>query len=148
MENTEVVKDYDTGVSLGHAFIIFVNAKYVTHALNEMNCEVLDGHPMRISPYQQDPSCHESGLRNVLVHNLPKDITDRLFYDTFHFGGSIILLCFRQRDENNVLTGSRFVRYADEEPAKRVIQMVNGCLIGWCKVHVQQWHRLASAHQQ
>ena len=59
-------------------------------ALDTMNFDVLKGRPIRIMWSQRDPSLRRSGVGNVFIKNLDKEIDNKAMYDTFSAFGNIL----------------------------------------------------------
>lgn len=59
-------------------------------ALDTMNFDSLKGRPIRIMWSQRDPSLRKSGVGNVFIKNLDKNIDNKAMYDTFSAFGNIL----------------------------------------------------------
>ena len=67
--------------------LIIISAE---RALDTMNFDVLKGRPIRIMWSQRDPSLRRSGVGNVFIKNLDKEIDNKAMYDTFSAFGNIL----------------------------------------------------------
>ena len=68
-------------------------------ALDTMNFDVLRGRPLRIMWSQRDPALRKSGVGNVFIKNLDKNIDNKSLYDTFSAFGNILSCKVTIRDE-------------------------------------------------
>ena len=59
-------------------------------ALDTMNYDILRGRPLRIMWSQRDPALRKSGVGNVFIKNLDKNIDTKSLYDTFSAFGNIL----------------------------------------------------------
>jgi len=103
--------------------------------LDSMNFDVMKGRAIRIMWSQRDPSLRKSGVGNVFIKNLHKDIDQKSLYDTFSAFGNI-LSCKIAQDEHGVSKGYGFVHFESEESARNAISKVNGMLLNDKKVFV------------
>jgi polyadenylate-binding protein len=55
-----------------------------------MNFDLLRGRPLRIRWSQRDPALPKSGVGNVFIKNLDKNIDNKSLYDTFSAFGNIL----------------------------------------------------------
>ncbi|KAL1506155.1 hypothetical protein ABEB36_005569 [Hypothenemus hampei] len=130
-----ICRDARTKQSLGYGYVNFNTFRDAETALDTMNFDPLKGKPIRIMWCQRDPSLRKSGLGNIFIKNLDKNIDNKAMYDTFSAFGSI-LSCKVAIDEDGYSKGYGFVHFDSEEIANRAIEKVNGMLLNEKKVYV------------
>ena len=104
-------------------------------ALDTMNFDVVRGRPLRIMWSQRDPALRKSGVGNVFIKNLDKNIDNKSLYDTFSAFGNI-LSCKIMTDDAGQSKGFGFVHFETQEAADNAINKVNGMLLADKKVFV------------
>lgn len=130
-----VCRDMITRRSLGYAYVNFQQPADAERALDTMNFDTLRGRPLRIMWSQRDPALRKSGVGNVFIKNLDKNIDNKSLYDTFSAFGNI-LSCKIMTDENGQSKGFGFVHFETQEAADNAINKVNGMLLADKKVFV------------
>ncbi|XP_052827885.1 polyadenylate-binding protein 1-like [Octopus bimaculoides] len=129
-----VCRDMVKRRSLGYAYINFQSDSDAKLAMERMNFANFMGRPLRIMQWQRDPSLRKSGLGNVFIKNLDKDIDNRALYDTFSLFGDI--LSSKIVSDENGSKGYGFVHFESEEDARNCIEKTNGMLLNGKKVFV------------
>lgn len=130
-----VCRDMITRRSLGYAYVNFQQPADAERALDTMNFDLLRSRPLRIMWSQRDPALRKSGVGNVFIKNLDKNIDNKSLYDTFSAFGNI-LSCKIMTDDNGQSKGFGFVHFETQEAADAAINKVNGMLLADKKVFV------------
>lgn len=117
---------------------VYISAE---RALDTMNFDMIKGRPIRIMWSQRDPSLRKSGVGNVFIKNLDKNIDNKAMYDTFSAFGNI-LSCKVAQDESGASKGYGFVHFETEEAANKSIDKVNGMLLNGKKVKVNAFYSI------
>jgi len=133
-----VCRDSVTRRSLGYGYVNFHSISDAERALDTLNYSSIKGRACRIMWSQRDPSLRKSGVGNVFVKNLDRNIDNKALYDTFSLFGNI-LSCKVSCDTAGKSRGYGFVHYETEESAKQALERVNGMQIGEKTVEVHRF---------
>jgi polyadenylate-binding protein len=130
-----VCRDMISRKSLGYAYVNFSTPTEAEKAIDALNFDVLKNRQMRIMWSQRDPSLRKSGVGNLFIKNLDKNIVVRDLYDTFSTIGDI-LSCKIATDEKGVSKGYGFVHFASKEAAETAIKKLHNKSLNGKTVYV------------
>ena len=118
-------RDLITRRSLGYAYVNFSQAQDAARAIDVLNFQVVNGKPIRILYSQRDPTIRKSGVGNIFIKNLDKDIDTVGLRDTFAQFGNIVSAKVATDGQGNS-KGYGFIQFDTEAAAKEAIEKVNG----------------------
>lgn len=130
-----VCRDAATRRSLGYAYINFHNVPEAERAMDQLNYSSIKGRAIRLMWSQRDPSLRKSGVGNIFIKNLEKNIDNKSLHDTFSSFGNI-LSCKVVTDEGGNSLGYGFVHYERKQDAEEAIKTLNGMLLNGKVVYV------------
>ena len=125
-----VCRDSVSRRSLGYAYVNFHSVGDAERALDTLNYSNIKGRSCRIMWSQRDPSLRKSGVGNICVRNLDKNIDSKSLFDTFSLFGNILSVTVKRDTATGISLGFGFVQYETPEAAKQAIERVNGMQIG------------------
>ena len=140
MVSIRVCRDLITRRSLGYAYVNFQQGADAARAIDVLNFNVVNGKPIRIMYSQRDPALRKSGVGNIFIKNLDKEIDNKALYDTFSQFGNIVSAKVAA-DGQGVSKGYGFVQFAEQEAAQQAIDKVNGMLLNDKQVYVGPFQR-------
>ena len=120
-----VLRDLITRRSLGYAYVNFSTTADAKQAIDMLNYTPVAGKPIRIMFSQRDPSSRKSGVGNIFVKNIDKQVDNRELHELFRDYG-MVLSSKVARDVTGQSKGYGFVQFETDEEAKKAIDGVNG----------------------
>eukprot|EP00697_Spironema_sp_BW2_P002061 gnl/Spiro4/12769_TR6768_c0_g1_i1.p1 gnl/Spiro4/12769_TR6768_c0_g1~~gnl/Spiro4/12769_TR6768_c0_g1_i1.p1 ORF type:complete len:677 (-),score=198.52 gnl/Spiro4/12769_TR6768_c0_g1_i1:149-2104(-) len=130
-----VCRDAESRRSLCYAYVNYSHASSAERALDILNYFSIksgsapEGRPCRVMWSRRDPSIRKSGVGNVFIKNLNKEIDSQALYDTFSPFGTI-LSCHVATDRvTGVSKGFAFVHYETKQACESAIKAVNNMKI-------------------
>lgn len=134
-----VCRDSETRRSLGYAYVNFQSPADAETALDTMNYCLIKDRPCRLMWSRRDPSIRKSGVGNVFIRNLCKNIDNKALFDTLSSFGNI-LSCHVATDKvTQKSKGFAFVHYETKAAADAAIKGVNNMLLNDRKVFVGEF---------
>ncbi|KAK2887007.1 hypothetical protein Q8A67_015235 [Cirrhinus molitorella] len=124
----QVCRNKATNLSRGFGFVTFEHRHNAENALDTLIFSELLGKQMRIMWAQHDSTLRKSGIGNIMITGLARDIDDLALYDTFSCFGEVLssrVVC----DSNGEPKGYGFVHYASLEAAELAIGKLDGMLL-------------------
>lgn len=127
--SVHVCRDLQTRRSLGYGYVNFTNPQDAEASIERLNFTSVFDRPMRVMWSQRDPSLRKSGVGNVFVKNLEKDLDNKTLFDTFSRFGNI-LSCKIMTDEHGASKGYAYIHYDTPDAADKAIAEATGMLLG------------------
>lgn len=137
--SVRICRDAATRRSLGYAYVNFHRVEDAERALDTMNYKSIRGVPCRIMPSHRDPSLRKSGLGNIFVKNLAKNIDSKTLYDTFSMFGNILSCKVATNKKTGESLGYGFVHYENEESSTNAVLKADGKVIAGQKITVSKF---------
>jgi len=141
-----VCRDAITRRSLGYAYVNYHSVTDAEQAFDILNYTIVKGKPIRIMWSHRDPSIRKSGVGNIFIKNLDKNIDNKQLFDTFSSFGKI-LSCKVVVDGGGVSRGFGFIHYEKQEEADLAIEKVNNMILGTKQVYVGPFIPKKDKHQ-
>jgi len=136
IQSIRVCRDSQTGTSLGYAYVNFHRPEDCEKALDVLNFEEINGRPCRISRSNRDPRIRRSGIGNLFVKNIAKDIDHAGLHDVFSTFGEIISCKVATDRITGESKGYGFVHFANPDDAEKAIENLNGKCLNDKQVYV------------
>jgi polyadenylate-binding protein len=136
-----VCRDTVTRRSLGYAYVNFHDVSDAERALDTMQFTDIKGKACRIMWSQRDPSLRKSGVGNIFVKNLAKDVDNKHLFDIFSMFGNI-LSCKVAVNDNGESKGYGYIHFETAEAATESVAKLHGAEIDGCEVSVTPFVRV------
>ncbi|KNC54123.1 polyadenylate-binding protein 1-B [Thecamonas trahens ATCC 50062] len=136
VSSIRVCRDAMTRRSLGYAYVNFHNVADAERALDTMNYTLIRGKPCRIMWSHRDPTIRKSGVGNIFIKNLDKNIDNKSLYDAFSAFGNILSCKVMINESTGESLGYGFVHYETQKAADEAIAKLNGMLLNNKQVYV------------
>lgn len=155
VSNCKLVRSYETGQSLGYAFIEYPSEQMASEAIKRLDGTTMEEKTLKVSYARQ--SSPEIKNSNVYVAGLPDNITEDALYSLFEPFGKIITHKLLINPDNSS-RGVGFVRYSLKSEAQLAIESMGGKMLPGGRtaltvklaippVSKQQNHLMASSSQ-
>ncbi|XP_058635794.1 polyadenylate-binding protein 1-like [Onychostoma macrolepis] len=134
----QVCRDRATKFSRGFGFVTFAHRHNAENALYSLIFSELLGKPMQIMWAQHNSTLRKSGIGNIIIKGLARDIDDLALYDTFSSFGEVLssrVVC----DSNGEPKSYGFVHYASLEAAELAIKKLDGMLLNDHLVYISHY---------
>jgi len=139
IQSIHVCRDSATRLSLGYAYVNFHRAEDCDQALAEVNFQEIEGKICRISKSLRDPSIRKSGVGNLFIKNLAKDIDHAGLHDVFANFGEIMSCKVATDRVTGESKGYGFVHFAKPEEGKNALANLNGKCLNGKQVYVAKF---------
>ena len=124
LQTCKIIKDKQSQVSLGYAFVNYVNVGDADIAIQKLNGMPLQNKTIKVS-YAR-PSSSNIMNANLYIAYLPKTLTQPELEAMFRHYGTIITSKILVDPETNMSRGVGFVRYDKHSEAENAILALNG----------------------
>ncbi|KAG3276177.1 polyadenylate-binding protein 4-like [Ictidomys tridecemlineatus] len=129
-----ICRDAVTRLSLGYAYVNFLQLADAQKALDTMNFDTIKGKSIRLMWSQRDAHLRKSGVGNVFIKNLDKSIDNKTLHEHFSAFGKILSSKVMSDDQGS--KGYGFVHFQNQSAAEKAIEEMNGKLLKDCRVFV------------
>ncbi|CAL1293266.1 unnamed protein product [Larinioides sclopetarius] len=133
-----VCRDPQTGISLGYAYVNYLKHEDATKALDDLNCDLVDGQPLRIMWVDKNLKSKLLATANLVVKNLPQSIDAKVLKDLFSICGTVLSVRIVTHP-NGDSKGYGFVQFENEKSANLAISDINGAFVHGRKILVSKY---------
>ncbi|XP_046724250.1 polyadenylate-binding protein 1-like isoform X2 [Silurus meridionalis] len=127
LHSVRVCKKWETGASLGYAYVNFYQQSDAERALETLNCVSIMGKPMRVMWCQRDSTIRKSGVGNLFIRNLDVETDDSTaLFDLFSCFGKV--LSCKVVPYKTGTKGYGYVQFESQEAANLAKERLNGKL--------------------
>ncbi|GBL84160.1 Polyadenylate-binding protein [Araneus ventricosus] len=133
-----ICRDTQTAVSLGYAYVNYLKREDAKKALDDLNCDLVDGQPLRIMWADKDLKSKLRVAANLVVKNLPKSIDGKVLKDLFSICGTVLSVKIVTHP-NGDSKGYGFVQFENEKSANQAISEMHGAIVHGRKILVSKF---------
>jgi len=134
----KVCRDQITQQSLGYAYINFKNPESAETAVRTYNYFDIEGHEIRVSFSNRDPTARRHGIGNIFVRNIDVAVTARELHEFAEKFGPVQGAEI-SRDKDNKHLGYGFVQFQNKEDATAAVTGMDGKELKGTTIDVQHF---------
>lgn len=138
VSSTRIAMDNVTRESLGHGYVNFHDPTVASEALENLNCELLHGRPIRLMWATSDKSKRNNPDANVFVKGVAPVVNTRDLYELCTDFGEVVSVKLSTKPDGTS-RGFGFVQFSTVEAADKAIATLNGGELENSVLHAEKY---------